>query len=139
MCQSMEGSYHVEGETWRLDECTNCVCHGGSILCESAACPPVLCQHPVKPENQCCAVCREKDVNTLTIATFGKHCRANTGVLYKHGESWQATPCQSCACQNGQIHCYSQMCPLVNCQKTLLRKGQCCPTCDGIASFYIHF
>ncbi|CAL1543997.1 unnamed protein product [Lymnaea stagnalis] len=130
LCQSSQGHYYVEGETWKMDPCTLCVCHGGSILCQTPTCPPVLCHHPVKPEGQCCATCRGEDLNTLPVLGH-HHCRSSTSMMYKHGDVWRSTPCQSCTCQDGQIHCYSQMCPPINCNRTVLKKGQCCPTCVG--------
>lgn len=129
LCQSSQGRYYVEGETWDLDECTECICHGGAILCQTPSCPPVLCHHPVKPKGSCCASCRVDDIGMPQPASFPRHCKSSTGVYYKHGEVWRPTPCQSCACQNGQIHCFNQMCPPVNCNRTILKKGQCCPIC----------
>ncbi|KAJ8309124.1 hypothetical protein KUTeg_013998 [Tegillarca granosa] len=41
-CQSANGGYYLEGETWFLDNCTECICHDGSVLCETRACPPFL-------------------------------------------------------------------------------------------------
>lgn len=58
LCQSASGEYHVEGESWALDSCTQCLCHAGTVLCESPVCPPVLCHYPVKPAGTCCAVCK---------------------------------------------------------------------------------
>ncbi|KAH9492148.1 Cysteine-rich motor neuron 1 protein [Bulinus truncatus] len=111
-----------------MDACTLCVCHGGAILCQTPTCPPVVCHHPVRPEGQCCATCRGDDLSSLPV-TGHHHCRSYTSMMYKHGETWQSTPCQSCTCLDGQIMCYNQMCPPVSCKKTVLRKGQCCPTC----------
>uniref|UniRef100_A0A2C9K5C6 VWFC domain-containing protein n=1 Tax=Biomphalaria glabrata TaxID=6526 RepID=A0A2C9K5C6_BIOGL len=127
-CQSAEGHHYVEGETWQMDSCTLCVCHGGNILCQTSSCPPVVCHHPVKPEGQCCAICRGDDLSSLPVAGH-HHCRSPTSMMYKHGETWQSTPCQSCTCLDGQIICYNQVCPAVSCNKTVLKKGQCCPTC----------
>lgn len=58
MCKSLDGRYFVEGETWHLDNCTQCICHNGSILCETHACPPVLCSYPTILPNSCCPVCK---------------------------------------------------------------------------------
>ena len=56
-CQASDGQYHTEGETWMLDECTQCLCHKGGVLCEIESCAPVLCHHPVKIPHSCCPVC----------------------------------------------------------------------------------
>ncbi|GFO17120.1 LOW QUALITY PROTEIN: cysteine-rich motor neuron 1 protein, partial [Plakobranchus ocellatus] len=129
LCQSYQGRYYVEGETWNLDDCTQCVCHGGAILCQTPTCPPVICHHPIRPEGSCCAKCRDENLSLSATSTFPGHCKSSTGMFYKGGEIWQPTPCQSCTCQNGQIQCYNQMCPPVNCNRTILKKGQCCPVC----------
>lgn len=133
LCQSASGEYHVEGETWALDACTRCLCHAGTVLCETPVCPPVLCHHPVKPTGSCCAICKGEEESNLSIAGLTERpCKSATGVLWQHGHVWWAGPCQSCQCQSGQVTCYSQVCPPLNCNKTVLRKGQCCPTCvDG--------
>ena len=56
-CVSTSGEHLVEGENWALDSCTQCVCHGGELLCEIESCPPVLCHHPVLLPGKCCPVC----------------------------------------------------------------------------------
>ncbi|KAK7488644.1 hypothetical protein BaRGS_00020097, partial [Batillaria attramentaria] len=132
LCQSASGEYHVEGETWALDSCTQCLCHAGTVLCETPVCPPVLCHHPVKPTGSCCAICKGEDESNLSVAGLVERpCKSATGVSWQHDQVWWAGPCQSCQCQGGQVTCYSQVCPPLNCNKTVLRKGQCCPTCVG--------
>ena len=58
-------------------------------------------------------------------------CMSPEGQVYHTGQSWQTTPCQSCTCRGGEIHCYSQTCPQYKCDKPLVKKGQCCPICNG--------
>lgn len=133
MCKSLDGRYFVEGETWHLDNCTQCICHNGSILCETHACPPVLCSYPTILPNSCCPVCKEED-KSLDLTPIHlpqkRTCRSETGgYLYNDGDMWKTNPCQSCTCRNGQVHCFSQVCPTVTCSKSVLRKGSCCPTC----------
>ncbi|XP_025103924.1 cysteine-rich motor neuron 1 protein-like isoform X1 [Pomacea canaliculata] len=128
LCQSASGEYHVEGESWALDSCTQCLCHAGTVLCESPVCPPVLCHYPVKPAGTCCAVCKEESSLSISML-IPRPCKSSTGMVWQHGMVWRAGPCQSCSCQGGQVNCYSQVCPPLNCNKTVLRKGQCCPTC----------
>lgn len=69
--------------------------------------------------------------STLIPKPLTRPCNTVTGDVRNHGDVWRSSACQSCTCQFGQIHCFSQMCPMVNCEKTLLRKGQCCPSCLG--------
>jgi hypothetical protein len=56
-CMSTSGLPLVEGETWQVDTCTQCICHQGEPLCQVEHCPPVLCIHPVRMPGKCCAIC----------------------------------------------------------------------------------
>ncbi|KAK6181353.1 hypothetical protein SNE40_009225 [Patella caerulea] len=136
-CQSVSGHYFVEGEIWKMDECTQCICHDGTVLCESHTCPPVLCHHPVKPASHCCAVCRDVDGDPIIPVLTPRPCKTQSGMIHKHEAVWQKTPCQSCVCKHGQIHCYSQTCPILDCNKTFLRKGQCCPSCLDVNQYEV--
>nr|XP_022330718.1 cysteine-rich motor neuron 1 protein-like [Crassostrea virginica] len=130
MCESLDGRYFVEGETWNLDNCTQCLCHNGSILCETHPCPPLLCSHPTILPNTCCPVCKEEDKSLqLPHRPAKQTCHSQAGYQYEDGDVWKSTPCQSCTCRSGQVHCFSQVCPTLPCSKSVLRKGSCCPTC----------
>ncbi|XP_056020805.1 cysteine-rich motor neuron 1 protein-like isoform X2 [Ostrea edulis] len=132
MCESLDGRYFVEGESWHLDNCTQCLCHNGSILCETHACPPLLCSYPTILHNACCPVCQgQEEDKSLQISNLPskRTCRTDTGYTYNDGDVWKSNPCQSCTCSSGQVHCFSQVCPSVTCSKSVLRKGSCCPTC----------
>lgn len=61
-------------------------------------------------------------------------CHSQAGYQYEDGDVWKSTPCQSCTCRSGQVHCFSQVCPTLPCSKSVLRKGSCCPTCLGKAA-----
>ena len=78
----------------------------------------------------------ETDGNELVPLPSGRknknHCLSAAGVSYSSGDTWRVNGCQSCVCQNGQIHCFSQSCPLLTCNETQLKKGQCCPHCAGM-------
>ena len=185
-CQASDGQYHAEGETWLLDECTQCICHDGGVLCEIESCPPVLCHHPIKLPTMCCPVCPgNTDSSPVNIKVYlvqivpytrfwkpspvarlsscarfpqselkmlfkripliyvsddgvilppvkkHKMCTTSSGTKFTSGDSWRVNACQSCMCQDGQIHCFSQACPLLTCNRTILKKGQCCPYCAG--------
>ncbi|XP_041351860.1 cysteine-rich motor neuron 1 protein-like [Gigantopelta aegis] len=128
-CQSSSGHQLVEGETWHMDQCTQCICHDGAILCESHTCPPALCHHPIRPVDKCCSFCKGLDGIPIIPVFSPRPCKTHSGMSYKHDDVWKTNPCQSCTCRHGQIHCYSQMCPIVTCHKTVLTKGECCPSC----------
>ncbi|KAL5009108.1 hypothetical protein ScPMuIL_014689, partial [Solemya velum] len=129
-CQAANGQYYVEGETWMMDNCTPCICHDSHILCQNQVCPPLLCHYPVKHHNSCCPVCPDSnhDLPNLSKPT-PRPCSTENGALFKHLDVWRTGPCQSCTCRYGRIHCFSQMCPITICNKTVLLKGQCCPVC----------
>lgn len=57
VCRAPGGEFYVEGETWNLDECTRCTCRKGRVLCDTEACPPALCQAPVRNKDTCCHAC----------------------------------------------------------------------------------
>jgi len=52
-----------------------------------------------------------------------------SGRRYASGDTWRVDACQSCACLDGQITCFSQTCPILSCNKSVLKKGHCCPIC----------
>ncbi|KAK2165024.1 hypothetical protein LSH36_56g07015 [Paralvinella palmiformis] len=132
-CHAGGGQHIAEGETWKMDGCTLCICLNGDILCEAERCPPLTCHHPVILPNHCCPLCIEDDelpVPSLPNKTPGSQCQVTPGMVFHSGDIWRVSACQSCMCRDGQIHCYSQTCPLLTkCNKTIMRKGQCCPQC----------
>ncbi|ELU12576.1 hypothetical protein CAPTEDRAFT_156919, partial [Capitella teleta] len=135
-CVSPDGVPLVEGETWAMDRCTQCICHQGEPLCQVEHCPPVLCIHPVKLHGKCCAICAGGyDLFPLEPALpERKLCRSPSGATYLSGDTWRVGPCQSCLCREGQVHCFLQTCPLLDCNETVLKKGQCCPMCAAGAA-----
>ncbi|CAL8272311.1 unnamed protein product [Merluccius merluccius] len=69
LCRAPGGELYVEGETWNLDECTQCTCRKGRVLCDTEVCPPALCPAPTKNKDTCCHVCSEV-VMTTTLTTM---------------------------------------------------------------------
>ena len=67
-------------------------------------------------------------------ASAGMSCLMPGGVTFQHGATWRDDSCTSCQCVGGETACFSQTCPPVDCDKPLLKKGQCCPTCLGETS-----
>lgn len=131
ICHGENGNEYVEGEVWELEKCTTCLCHHGIILCNTEMCPPQLCHFPIKVAGQCCAFCpRKVDKPSRVPQKLLKHCLLDGKPAFKHGEVWRSNPCQSCTCRHGHVHCFSQTCPALSCNQTVLRKGQCCATCS---------
>ncbi|XP_078454544.1 BMP-binding endothelial regulator protein isoform X1 [Lampetra planeri] len=63
-CTALNATYQ-DGESWRPEVCTSCVCHNGSQRCQPIQCPPTVssCPHgkvlTQKPD-ECCLKCAEK-------------------------------------------------------------------------------
>ncbi|XP_064623797.1 cysteine-rich motor neuron 1 protein-like isoform X2 [Lineus longissimus] len=127
-CFSYKGEYKAEGETWAMDECTECICHNSNVLCEMERCLPLPCKQPVKLPGMCCPICKENEIS-IDVPETNQSCSSVNGGSYRHGDTWRTNPCMSCTCRHGQIHCFSQTCPILKCNNTVLRKGQCCPYC----------
>ncbi|XP_023681072.1 cysteine-rich motor neuron 1 protein isoform X2 [Paramormyrops kingsleyae] len=131
VCLAPGGEYFVEGETWNIDSCTQCTCHGGRVLCEAEVCPPLLCQSPVRTQDSCCPHCPDGPFTPQPPSNdrMPSYCRNEEGDIFLAAESWKPNMCSSCICLDGVISCFSESCPVVGCTKPVLRKGQCCPYC----------
>ncbi|XP_028840160.1 cysteine-rich motor neuron 1 protein [Denticeps clupeoides] len=142
VCLAPGGEYFVEGETWNIDSCTQCTCHGGRVLCETEVCPPLLCQTPIRSQDSCCPHCPEDLVTPPPPSndSMPTYCRSEEGDIFLAAESWKPNVCSSCVCLDGAISCFSESCPLVSCARPVLRKGQCCPYClDATPKAVCHF
>ena len=60
VCVSPGGELFSGGEVWNMDPCSQCTCRRGQTLCESEACPPLLCQRPIRSHDSCCPHCPGK-------------------------------------------------------------------------------
>ncbi|PIK40094.1 putative cysteine-rich motor neuron 1 protein isoform X2 [Apostichopus japonicus] len=128
VCHSLEGHFYVEGETWYVDSCTICVCHNGHVLCSIQECPPLPCHSPVHTEGHCCGTC--PDDNSGGSESGGLiPCVLPENQFFPSGAAWKDDDCTSCQCNNGLISCFHQSCPPAECDKPVLRKGQCCASC----------
>jgi len=125
VCHSVDGVYRVEGETWPLNACTQCLCHLGRVLCETHHCPPTPCPKPIYEAQQCCPSC--PDSTSISSHEHAKSCSAH----HQHGAVWMEDNCRSCVCVNGHVSCFTQQCPNVICSRPVLAKSQCCPMCLG--------
>ncbi|KAM6437201.1 kielin/chordin-like protein [Liasis olivaceus] len=109
-----------DGTEWAPaeDPCSVCTCLLGETVCHALPCPPVACQHPARLLGSCCPRCHQ----------CFYHQR-----LYSHGQEFTDpdSPCQSCRCTGGTVHCSPTVCPPVTCPHPEQRPGSCCPTCPG--------
>ncbi|XP_042144404.1 cysteine-rich motor neuron 1 protein [Ixodes scapularis] len=129
VCQGLDGHIHREGDSWWLDDCTQCVCVDGFAMCESTPCPAAPCALPVRKQGQCCPVCNEE----AHLGGNSSNQLPCVGGL-KDGQSWRSEPCLSCLCQAGKERCFRETCPPTTCLEPLYLKNRCCPICPVSAS-----
>ncbi|XP_051873553.1 extracellular matrix protein 2 [Pristis pectinata] len=58
------------------------------------------------------------------------HCKANGMIMY-HNAVWSPKPCLTCLCSSGKIVCDEMNCPILNCARTIIPTGECCPICTS--------
>ncbi|XP_029656725.1 BMP-binding endothelial regulator protein-like [Octopus sinensis] len=109
----------------RADNCTDCTCMEGTMVCSSPTCPVLICpveQQYTTPGN-CCPKCKVKP---------RKECRYN-GQIQMHGDKWQRDVCTACECRDGHVHCTMEECNnTLKCPKGYklqLTPDTCCPVC----------
>uniref|UniRef100_A0A8C8VGV1 VWFC domain-containing protein n=1 Tax=Pelusios castaneus TaxID=367368 RepID=A0A8C8VGV1_9SAUR len=107
---SFDGQIYRDGEEWRLNQCSKCVCSNGTSQCFTAECQPVLCTLAVPP-GKCCPEC------------VPKPCSVSEKV-YEHAEQWKKNVCTTCVCDRGEARCVKQACVPHTCDKY-----QCCEEC----------
>lgn len=56
-------------------------------------------------------------------------CTDEKGKSYSSNETWKRDPCTVCECKVGQITCFVESCPPVDCEAPVKAKGDCCPVC----------
>lgn len=66
-----------------------------------------------------------------------KSCITSAGATFEHQSIWKAGDCQSCTCRDGVVTCFSQSCPILECEVIAQRKGQCCAKCIGKLHSYV--
>ncbi|XP_038047824.1 kielin/chordin-like protein isoform X2 [Patiria miniata] len=114
-----EESIYNNGQSFRPDNCRECNCFNGNILCVSRECPELSCQSRVRDPGQCCERCQG--------------CLYE-GFEYNSGETWVSplNPCINCQCQEGITLCTEIRCLTPDfCTNPVSQPDQCCPTCPG--------
>ncbi|NWX49175.1 ECM2 protein, partial [Steatornis caripensis] len=61
------------------------------------------------------------------------HCTANGMIMYDKAV-WSPKPCITCLCSKGEVICDTTMCHPLQCPKTIIPAGECCPVCSDTAS-----
>lgn len=60
----------VEGEAWRDDACTSCLCIKGQAVCFEETCQPPACAFPLVVKGRCCPTCQSKSQNQFLTFDF---------------------------------------------------------------------
>ncbi|KAL1124532.1 hypothetical protein AAG570_001158 [Ranatra chinensis] len=124
-----EGAEYANGWKWKRNECTECKCTKGFVLCRNTeTCPPVppACTSTSTPVGQCCPVCTS-DKEITPVKPGG--CKSGSGVIHENGASWKEDDCTSCTCVGGYRKCHAAMCHQT-CPNATYVKGECCPRCE---------
>ncbi|KAJ8032166.1 Kielin/chordin-like protein [Holothuria leucospilota] len=121
LCESclFEESIYNNGQTFRPDNCRQCNCLNGNVICTSEECPVLTCQNTVRDPGQCCDRCQG--------------CLYE-GFEYGSGETWISpfNLCLTCQCQDGVTMCTEIRCLTPDfCTNPVNVPGQCCPICPG--------
>ncbi|XP_037077112.1 cysteine-rich motor neuron 1 protein-like [Pollicipes pollicipes] len=147
VCQAVDGGTYADGQSWRLDACTRCLCRAGRVLCSvpqcpaAAACqscrcedgvshcfhercPSLACTRPVLMKGSCCPDCLEPPETSS--------CVYNNRTL-EVGQTLAVDACKSCTCEAGVVVCARKVCS-VACDNPVPVPGQCCPVCKDESS-----
>nr|XP_032807761.1 BMP-binding endothelial regulator protein [Petromyzon marinus] len=98
-CTVLNTTYQ-DGESWRPEVCTSCVCHNGSQRCQPIQCPPTLSSCPqgkvlTQKPDECCLKCAEKP-GVCTV--FGDpHYRTFDGKAYNFQGTCRYTLAKECS------------------------------------------
>ncbi|XP_049840252.1 chordin-like protein 1 [Schistocerca gregaria] len=132
------------------NQCVQCKCTEGVVICETQTCPPLDCSSPVSTASHCCPVCPgplsyNQQSSSITFsdpsAPSGRKDRncISTGKYYVDGSSWHPVigpfgpmDCVRCHCLSGSIECSRFKCPSreeLPCEKPVKQFGQCCASC----------
>lgn len=121
VCDSclFEGVLHPHGAQFTpSDPCQHCSCIRGSVSCNTRVCPKLDCPKPLTKLGQCCPEC--------PVCESEQH-------KFREGQSWtpRSSPCYTCTCTAGEVHCVSPECPELLCLHQTTPPGACCPRCRG--------
>ncbi|XP_039204000.1 peroxidasin homolog isoform X1 [Crotalus tigris] len=70
-----------------------------------------------------------KQIKKLESRLSRTECTDANGKSYSSNETWKKDPCTTCECKVGQVTCYVESCPSLDCATPVKLKGICCPVC----------
>ncbi|XP_021933009.1 peroxidasin isoform X5 [Zootermopsis nevadensis] len=56
-CMDSDGNWRKGGDTWKKDNCTQCICKEKQVTCTTERCPHVTCTTPIQQDGECCPAC----------------------------------------------------------------------------------
>nr|XP_014344446.1 PREDICTED: peroxidasin-like protein isoform X2 [Latimeria chalumnae] len=72
----------------------------------------------------------KNQINKLEARLRHEGCMDKGGIYRRENEHWVKEECDNCHCKNGQVTCYVETCPPVECPNPIKPKGRCCPICS---------
>ncbi|NP_001158389.1 crossveinless 2 precursor [Saccoglossus kowalevskii] len=115
----LNGERYESGETWTSndDVCEIFRCQEGAVTSSKIQCF-VPCTKPIAITNQCCPVCQGCSFE---------------GKSYNNGDTFSVynDVCVQCSCENKNVYCEKQSCPVLSCplEQQATQQGTCCPEC----------
>ncbi|KAJ7316770.1 hypothetical protein JRQ81_002932 [Phrynocephalus forsythii] len=61
------GMIMYDKAVWSPKPCITCLCSKGKVLCDETLCPLLTCQNPQIPEGECCPVCTDIVLNSISL------------------------------------------------------------------------
>ncbi|CAH1263916.1 NOTCH1 [Branchiostoma lanceolatum] len=119
----VEGVRHPSGASFKLDDCTTCICENGNSTCRTETCANLLCptDEKLRLPGECCPICR------------GLACMFENEMI-PYGETFtpKGDNCSICVCRGGDVpECDRVACPLPKCniENQVQQPDSCCMEC----------
>ncbi|XP_050305297.1 BMP-binding endothelial regulator protein-like [Anthonomus grandis grandis] len=122
----IQTSFFWDGQSWKLDKCTECSCINSTSVCTRVSCPILDCAPELQKSfpGHCCPICTKPRVEEMIT-----HCELD-GRVYEDGNVYQLDVCSSCKCHNGKFSCARTKCNTCAPNMKMLRiPGECCAKC----------
>ncbi|KAL3876627.1 hypothetical protein ACJMK2_034445 [Sinanodonta woodiana] len=123
-CRTGDKEYK-SGDQWSKGVCTMCVCMAGETVCSNKDCMDMMpCpqgERKITRLGDCCPECVSTEAACL-----------NQNPVRFHGDIWNVSSCEYCACNKGQVQCHTAGCEPITCTGEEIQAhfpGDCCPQC----------
>ncbi|CAH1134121.1 unnamed protein product [Ceutorhynchus assimilis] len=118
---------YKEGQDYKIDRCTHCMCMNNTSICTRNACPILDCSSDLQRTmpGHCCPTCIKPKIEEMI-----SECHQG-GHTYEDGNVWQLDECSSCKCHDGKVSCARITCNTTCAagMKQIKVKGECCKKC----------